>query len=346
MAICRWTTAGLAVCLVAAASCSDNARPGSDPGEQSAGETWQGTGPIQVVATTGMVADIVRHVGGPHVEVEQICGSGVDPHLYKPTRDDVHSITGSDFVFYSGLMLEGKMSDSLVKVARSRPVVAVTEVIDPGQLLEPEDSAGHDDPHVWMDVQAWSQCVEAVSQALAEFDPPRAADYQSNARAYMAELKKLHQYGQDCIATIPAASRVLITSHDAFNYFGRAYGLDVQGIQGLSTESEAGLQRINQLVDQLVDQQVAAVFVESSVSPKNIEALVEGAHSRGHDVVIGGELYSDAMGAPGTYEGTYVGMLDHNITTVTRALGGTAPERGLHGKLTQAGESGQRPPHP
>ncbi|MBI3462231.1 MAG: zinc ABC transporter substrate-binding protein [Planctomycetes bacterium] len=181
-----------------------------------------------------------------------------------------------------------------------------------------------------------SKCVDAAAKALGEFDPKYAESYQTNARAYSWQLAKLHEYGLKSIGSIPEGSRVLITSHDAFNYFGRAYGLEVQGVQGISTESEAGLQRINDLVDLLVKKNVKAVFVESSVPRKNIEALVDGAKSRGHEVSIGGELFSDAMGKAGTYEGTYVGMLDHNITLVTRALGGAAPEGGMQGKLSHA----------
>ncbi len=295
---------------------------------------WQGRYPIQAVATVGMVADIVRHVGGPHVEVTQIMGAGVDPHLYKTTRDDVELIMNGDIVFYSGLMLEGKMIDTLVRIGRSKPVYAVTEMIEPEFLLEPDDFAGHYDPHVWMDVSAWAKCVDAVAKALEEFDPPHSSEYQQNAERYRKELEALHEYGRQRIATIPKERRVLITSHDAFNYFGRAYVLDVQGVQGISTESEAGLQRINELVDMLVDKKIKGVFVESSVPRKNVEAIAAGARARGHEVIIGGELFSDAMGEHGTYEGTYVGMLDHNITLTTRALGGDAPERGFHGKLT------------
>jgi len=306
----------------------------SGPPGGSANSEFSGELPIAAIATVGMVADIVRNVGGDHVEVTQICGSGVDPHLYKATRDDVATIMEGDIVFYCGLMLEGKMSDTLIKVARSKPVIAVTEVIDESQLLEPEDFAGHYDPHVWMDVSAWSKCVDAVAKALAEFDPPRADDYRANAKEYNKALARLHQYGLDAIGSIPESGRVLVTSHDAFNYMGRAYGLNVQGVQGISTESEAGLQRVNELVDMLVSKNVKAVFVESSVSRKSIDALVEGAKSKGHDVVVGGELFSDAMGERGTYEGTYVGMLDHNITLVTRALGGNAPPRGFQDKLS------------
>jgi manganese/zinc/iron transport system substrate-binding protein len=185
-----------------------------------------------------------------------------------------------------------------------------------------------------MDVSAWSRCVDTVAEALSKFDPDFAEEYARNAREYQQSLADLHAYGLRSIGSIPASSRVLITSHDAFNYFGRAYGLDVQGVQGISTESEAGLQRINELVDLIVSRGVRAVFVESSVSRKNIDALVEGARAKKHEIKIGGELFSDAMGEQNTYEGSYIGMLDHNITLVTRALGGEAPERGMHGKLT------------
>ncbi len=302
---------------------------------QGAGARTQGpSSPIRAIATVGMVAELVRNVGGSHVAVTQIMGSGVDPHLYKATRDDVQAIMAGDIVFYSGLMLEGKMSDTLVKIGRSKPVFAVTEMISEGSLLAPDEFGGHYDPHVWMDVATWSQCVDAVAQALIEFDPPHAEDYRRNGAAYREKLQQLHAYGLQVLGTIPESRRVLITSHDAFNYFGRAYDLEVDGVQGISTESEAGLQRINQLVDKLVQRQIQAVFVESSVSPKNIQALVEGARSKGQPVAIGGELFSDAMGDEGTYEGTYIGMLDHNITLVARGLGGQAPERGFQGKLS------------
>lgn len=318
--------------LLALAGCDSSRDTATNPTAPPA--TAGPTGKISAIATVGMVADIVRNVGAEHVNVSQIMGSGVDPHLYKATRDDVQTIMQADIVFYCGLMLEGKMSDTLIKVARSKPVVAVTEEIDESQLLEPEDFEGHSDPHVWMDVAAWTNCVDVVARSLSEFDAAHASDFAANAEAYKAQLTELHQYGQQSLASIPESSRVLVTSHDAFNYFGRAYGLQVQGVQGLSTESEAGLQRINELVDLLVEQKVRAVFVESSVSRKNIDSLVEGARAKGHEVIVGGELFSDAMGPDGTYEGTYVGMLDHNITLVARGLGGEAPERGMQGKLS------------
>ena len=260
----------------------------------------------------------------------QIMGAGVDPHLYKATRDDVQTIMQGDIVFYAGLMLEGKMADTLIKVARNKPVIAVTERIDESQLLEPEDFAGHYDPHVWMDVAAWSNCVDVVAESLSEFDPAHAQQYKANADDYKGQLcRSCTSTRLKSLASIPEDSRVLVTSHDAFNYFGRAYGLEVQGVQGLSTESEAGLQRINELVDLLVGKKVRAVFVESSVPRKNIDSLVEGASSRGH---AGGRLAASCTptrwGPTGTYEGTYIGMLDHNITLVARGLGGEAPAAG------------------
>lgn len=308
---------------------------GCTPEVLSDGDDASSSSPIAVVTTTGMVADLVRNVGGSRVQVTQIMGAGVDPHLYKATRDDVLQIMRGDIVFYSGLMLEGKMADTLIKVARTKPVLAVTELIPEENLLEPADMPGHFDPHVWMDVSAWMSCVTVIEKALTEYDSENAALYHSNAASYRERLEKLHAYGQRSIASIPPERSVLVTSHDAFNYFGRAYGIEVQGVQGLSTESEAGLQRINELVDMLVEKEVSAVFVESSVSRKNIEALIEGARSRRHDVFVGGELFSDSMGPQGTYEGTYIGMLDHNITLVTRGLGGDAPAGGMQNKLRE-----------
>lgn len=292
--------------------------------------------PFKVVTTVGMVTDIVRQVAGDRAEVTGIIGEGVDPHLYKPTRNDVAALMSADVVFYSGLMLEGKMADTLVKLARTgKPVYAVTERLDEKDLLEPEGFGGHFDPHVWMDAGAWRKAVDAVATALGEYDPVNRTSYERRARDYGGELERLDAYVRETIATIPEGQRVLVTAHDAFHYFGRAYRIKVMGIQGISTESEAGLQDINRLVDFIVTKQVRAVFVETSVADRNVRALVEGAKSRGHEVIIGGALFSDAMGRTGTYEGTYIGMLDHNATTIARALGGDAPPRGMQGRLAE-----------
>lgn len=289
--------------------------------------------PIRVVATVGMVADIVREVGGPRVVVYQLMGPGVDPHLYKGTRDDVRLILAADIVLYSGLMLEGKLTDMLEKVSRKKPVVAITRHLGRDSILQEEGSAGHADPHVWMDVAAWATCVDVVAQTLAAYDAKNAASFHASAKAYRDKLQSLHRYGLEVMESVPPQGRVLITSHDAFQYFGRAYGLEVFGVQGLSTDSEAGLRQINSLVDMIVQRKITAVFVESSVPQKSILAVVDGVASRGQRVVVGGELYSDAMGPGGTYEGTYVGMLDHNLTLVARSLGGRAPARGMQGFL-------------
>lgn len=292
------------------------------------------SGPYTIVTTCGMVTDIVRNVAGDRAQVDGIMGEGVDPHLYKPTRGDVKKLMDADVVFYSGLMLEGRMGDTFSKVARTgKPVFAVTEEIDESFLREPPEFAGHWDPHVWMDVTAWSQAVEFIAESLATYDPAHAEEYRQRSAAYQAELKKLDDYTRQVIATVPQAQRHLITAHDAFGYFSRAYDIPVRSVQGISTESEAGVDDINELVDFIVDNKVQAVFVESSVSQKSVEAVREGAKSKGHEIKIGGQLYSDAMGPAGAYEGTYVGMIDHNATTIARALGGEAPEKGLNGKL-------------
>lgn len=288
----------------------------------------------KIAATVGMVADIVSQVAGDKVTVVGIIGPGVDPHLYKPTRTDVATLVDADVVFYSGLLLEGKMADTLKKVGQSgKPVHAVTELLNEEYLLTPEGMEGHHDPHVWMDVKAWSKAVEVVARALSDFDPPNADYYQENAKGYVAELDKLDAYARDVIRSIPDRQRVLITAHDAFNYFGRAYGLEVMGIQGISTESEAGLSDVTELVDLIVERKIKAIFVETSVAEKNVRSLQESAAARDHKVEVGGTLFSDAMGKKNTYEGTYIGMIDHNATTIARALGGNAPEKGMQGKL-------------
>jgi manganese/zinc/iron transport system substrate-binding protein len=290
--------------------------------------------PYSVVCTVGMVSDIVREVAGEKAQVKGLLGSGVDPHLYKPTRDDIAELKGADVAFYAGLLLEGKMQDALEKIAQTgKPVVAVTKGVPLERLMTPAGAQGHHDPHVWMDVELWSECVKTVGESLTAYDGANAGHYQARAEAYRKQLEKLAAYAKEAVATIPADRRVVVTSHDAFAYFGRAYGLEVRGIQGISTESEAGLRDLEALVEFLVSRRIGAVFVETSVSEKNVRALLEGSAARGHKVEIGGVLFSDAMGSPGTYEGTYVGMIDHNVTTVVRALGGKAPEKGFQGKL-------------
>lgn len=289
-----------------------------------------------VVATVGMIEDIVRNVAGDRAEVIALMGSGVDPHLYKPTRSDVRRLMDADVIFYNGLLLEGKMTDSLIRAATAgKKVFAVTELLDEQYLLEPEEFQGLYDPHVWMDPTAWAKAVDVVRDKLIEFDPDGRELYTTNAARYAASLAELDAYAVRVLNSVPENQRVLVTAHDAFNYFGRRYAYEVVGIQGISTESEAGVQDIERIVDLLVERKIKAVFVESTVSKRNINALVAGARARGHTVEVGGELFSDAMGDTGNYEGTYVGMIDHNVTIIARALGGDAPKRGMIGKLSE-----------
>ena len=294
----------------------------------------QRRGPLGVLATTGMIGDLVREIGGDRIRLEVLMGPGVDPHLYKPTRDDIAKMLRADLVFYNGLLLEGKMSDAFIRIARSgKPVHAVTELLPEDQLIAPEGAEGHYDPHVWMDPRRWSQAATLIAERLTAQDQAGAPAYRHNLAALQERIRQLDSYAEQAIASIPERQRLLVTAHDAFNYFARRYGIEVLGIQGLSTESEAGIRRIQELVSILVTRRIPAVFVETSVSDRNVLALIEGTAARGHKVVMGGELFSDAMGSPGTYEGTYIGMIDHNVTTITRALGGTAPERGFQGRL-------------
>ncbi len=295
--------------------------------------------PLDIVATTGMVADIARHVAGDRATVVNIMGEGVDPHLYKPVASDVRHIMGADVVFYNGLKLEGRMGDIFERAAaRGRFVRPVAAMVEEEYLLEPADQPGHPDPHVWMDVKAWMAATEAVAIALCQADPEGCESYRSHAATYISELAQLDAYVRGVIASIPKGQRVLVTAHDAFNYFGHAYGLEVMGIQGISTDSEAGLADVTGLVDILVERKIPAVFVESSVPDKYVRALIEGAGARGHEVIVGGELYSDAMGNPGTYEGTYIGMIDHNVSTVAKALGGVVPKGGFRSSTAETGK--------
>lgn len=278
---------------------------------------------LRVVCTTAQVADLVSHVGGSHVVVETLMGDGVDPHLYKATPGDLRRLNQAEIIFYNGLHLEGRLADVLERLAEKKPVFAVThqiEVDDPSRLRATPEFPGNYDPHVWFDVALWSQCAPYVSTCLAEVDPTHATDYDQHAAEYQRELSTLDEACRTAIATIPAEQRVLVTAHDAFGYFGDAYDIEVHGLQGISTVDEADLQSINALVDLLVTRGVKAIFVESSVPPKNIESLRQGCAARGHEVVVGGELYSDAMGPDGTPEGTYVGMVDYNVRTIVEAL--------------------------
>lgn len=288
-----------------------------------------------IVTTTAMVRDIVEQVAGDRAEVVGIIGTGVDPHLFQPTTSDSNRLREADVVFYSGLMLEAGLDTVLTRANEAgKPVFGVTAGIDPSYLLHPDEFEGHPDPHVWNDVGAWSECVTFVAAKLAEYDADNADYYRQNAEDYRAELAELDAYARRAVASVPAEQRHLVTAHDAFGYFGRAYGIEVHSVVGITTESEAGVEDINMLVEFLVENRIPAVFVESSVSERNIDAVIEGAAEQGWQVHKGGTLFSDAMGREGTYEGTYIGMMDHNATIVARALGGDAPERGFRGELS------------
>ena len=309
------------VSLIVALLCVGCGPSVSDAPKGDASRNWPafpGPHPIKAVCTTGMVADIVRHVAGPHADVEQIMGEGIDPHLFKATPDIISRLAQSDVIFYSGLHLEGRMADVFERLAERKPTVALTSGIPADKLL----SIGHDehDPHVWFDVGLWSLTIDAVEQFLTKFDPAHAADYQSNATAYRTELKQLDQECRAKLAVIPTDGRVLVTAHDAFHYFGRAYDVEVRAVQGVSTETEAGVKEINGLVDFITARKIKAVFIETSVSDRNVQALLEGCKHEGHAVGIGGELFSDSMGKPGTPEGTYVGMVRHNVDVIAQAL--------------------------
>jgi manganese/zinc/iron transport system substrate-binding protein len=285
-----------------------------------------------VLSTIAMIGEPARRLAGNAARVATLLGEGVDPHLYRPTRADIARLLRADLVLYHGLGLEGRLRDAIGRVAASgRPVLAVGEAVPRDSLLFEE---GTPDPHVWMDPALWGVAMDAVAARLAALRPADAPAIQGNLSAFRAELVALDAWARAAIATIPAERRVLVTAHDAFAYFGRRYGLEVQGIEGISTDSEAGVQRIRELVELLVTRRIPAVFAETSVSDRNLRALIEGAASRGHRVALGGSLFSDAMGAPGTHEGTYVGMIDHNVTTIVRALGGQVSPRGFQGRLS------------
>lgn len=290
--------------------------------------------PVSVVATTGMIADAARQVGGDLVDVRGLMGPGIDPHSYRQTRSDIVAMTRADLVLWHGLYLEAQLEDFLLDLTRSRQVVAVGEAVPVEHRIAHPDYEDRFDPHVWMDPDLWRYVVLEVRDALSALRPDSAAAFAANAEAHLADLDRLAAYAAQGLASVPQEARVLLTAHDAFGYFGRSHGFEVVGIQGISTESEAGLNRIGALVDMLVERRIGAVFVESSVSDRNIRALIEGAAARGHSVRVGGEVFSDAMGPDGTYEGTYLGMIDHNVTTIAGALGGNVPARGMDGRLS------------
>lgn len=275
---------------------------------------------IRVVTTIGMITDIVKNVGGERVNVRGLMGTGVDPHLYKASAGNVTLLSEADLIFYNGLHLEAKMGEVLEKMGGRIKTIAVTDGIARDVLLAPPEFEGAFDPHVWFDVTLWMKAVEIVRDTLIEVDANNAELYRKNAKSYLAELTELHEYVISQAERVPAEQRVLVTAHDAFNYFGRAYGFEVRGLQGISTATEAGTADVQELAEFIALRKIPAIFVESSVPHRNIEAVQAAVKARGVSVNIGEALFSDAMGEPGTPEGTYIGMVRHNVDSIVSSL--------------------------
>jgi len=283
-------------------------------------EKQQGT--LEIVATTGMIGDAIERVAGDKVHVTTLMGPGVDPHLYKATQGDLQALRNADIIFYNGLHLEGKMQEIFDRLAETQAVFPVSAGIPREKLRITSQNATHItyDPHIWFDVQLWIACVQEIGRALIMQDPENKDHYRENMQVYIEALKLLDTEVRTSISAIPEARRVLITSHDAFGYFGRAYGMEVRGLQGISTAAEFGLKDVADMVQMIVADSIAAVFVESSVSEKSIEAVMQGCADRGHPIKKGGTLFSDAMGAKNTPEGNYIGMVQHNVRLIHNAL--------------------------
>ncbi len=273
-----------------------------------------------IVTTTGMIADLAKTIVGDAATVHSLMGPGVDPHLYKPTEGDVRRLSEADLVLYNGLHLEGKMADILGKMGREKSVVPVAEVLRPDQLLSPPGFSGQPDPHVWFDVGLWAQTIDAILPAVEKLVPEKKGLFADTASALRAELLELDEWVLSRIRSLPEERRILVTAHDAFGYFGRRYGMEVVGLQGISTATEAGVRDVTRLVDLIVARSIPAIFVESSVSSRSIESVQAACRERGHSVEIGGSLFSDAMGADGTEGGTYPGMVRQNVETIVGAL--------------------------
>lgn len=280
-----------------------------------------------VVATTGIIADALRNIAGPDADVIALMGPGVDPHLYKATQGDLGRLRAADLIVYNGLHLEGKLAEVLHAVSRDKPVYAMAANLDSSRLRRAElgGSSGQGatqavDPHIWFDVSLWRQTVAGAARELARVDTAHARGYLARSEAYLLRLDSLHAWVAKEMNALPAERRVLVTAHDAFGYFGAAYGVEVRALQGLSTAAEFGLNDIRALVGFLVERKVKALFVETSVPTKSLEAVIEGCRDRGHTVRIGGSLYSDALGAADGDAGSYIGMVRANVSTLTSAL--------------------------
>lgn len=272
---------------------------------------------IKVVTTTSILADAVREIGGDAVSVESLMGPGVDPHLFKATAGDLARLQSAEVVLFHGLHLEAKLADVLAEI-RAPVVLAVAEQLPASDLMRVAD--GVVDPHVWFDVKLWRGTARPIAQALAQADPERAAVFDARAAAFELELDTLDAEVRLSLERVPQDRRIIVTAHDAFSYFGRAYGFEVHGLQGISTAAEAGIADVSQLADFIVQRRVPALFIESSVSPRSIQALQEAVRARGWQVTIGGELYSDSLGSPGSEAATYTGMIRANVRTIAQSL--------------------------
>jgi len=280
-----------------------------------------GAAGLKVVATTNIVADLVRTVGGPMVEVEALMGPGIDPHLYKASAGDVRRMSSAQAIFYSGLHLEGKMSEVFARMAdRGVQTEAVAECVPKQELIESTDFSGLYDPHVWFDVALWSQAADCVAETLSDLDPEQADAYGARAADAVQELLALDAWIREEVEALAPEQRVLVTAHDAFSYFGRAYGFEVRGLLGVSTASEAGTSDVQELAEFIAERRIPAIFVETSVPPRYVQALQEAVEARGFAVEIGGSLYSDSLGSPGTREESYDGTVRANVKTIVKAL--------------------------
>ncbi|MFT5737514.1 MAG: manganese/zinc/iron transport system substrate-binding protein [Maribacter sp.] len=277
-------------------------------------------GKLHIVTTTSMITDLVRNIGGDSVNVQGLMGTGVDPHLYKASEGDVSKLSNADVVFYSGLHLEGKLVDVFEKMGRNTNTIALAEVLDKNTLIGSEYFASSFDPHIWFNIQYWKQLTIYLTSELSKLDPNNSTFFEKNKSVYLEQLDTLEEEILKTIATLPEEKRILVTAHDAFNYFGEAYGFEVVGLQGLSTATEAGVQDVQNLAKLIIDKKVQAIFVETSVPKRTIEALKQAVLSKGFEVEIGGTLYSDALGNKGTDEGTYLGMFRYNVNTIVEAL--------------------------
>lgn len=275
---------------------------------------------IIITTTIAQIGDAVKNIGGEHVDVHSLMGPGVDPHIYQATQSDIRRLGDADIIFYNGLNLEGNMVEIFEKMRNEKPTFAVTDAIPKQYLLQDMDDVNEVDPHIWFDIDLWSMVVEYIAEQLIEYAPEYEEDFKNNSEKYLAELTELKIFAKNEMEKVPEQSRILVTAHDAFGYFANAYGFEVVGIQGLSTDSDYGIRDIQNVIDILVENEIKAVFTESSVSDRAMNSVIEGAKARGFEVEIGGSLFSDAMGEEGTEEGTYIGMYKHNVNVIVESL--------------------------